>query len=185
MKRLFLGLSVPSQQIEQLDAAMQPYKNDQHLQGAKWIAPENMHITVLFLGEVVDAHVPEMKTIIRGLAGRMTPFTLHFERIEFFAHKMPKMIWGRFQRNLGFLELNQECKKFTKPYVDRTEEEELKEPIPHVTLAKLHTPVDPKKFSFKNTALDSFELCEMHLYESQIDAHGKHYTILETFPLGL
>lgn len=185
MKRLFLGLSIPQRHVDSMEAHMAQYKNDQHLEEAKWTAPENQHITAFFLGEIVDSHLPEMTSIMRGVAGRMAPFTLHFERIEFFAHKMPKMIWGRFQRSLGFLELNQECKKFLKPYMDMTEEEELKEPIPHVTLARLRTPVDPKKFSFKPLSLPPVEVTEMHLYESILTPQGPSYTLLETYPYGL
>lgn len=184
MKRLFLGISVPGDWAKQIETEVQVYKTDQHLHGAKWTPSEDAHVTVLFLGELMDSHLPEIKSILKGVTGRMAPFALHFERIEFFAHKMPKMIWGRFQRNLGFLELNQEFKKFMKPYIDMTEEEELKEPIPHVTLARLHTPIDPKKFSLRSRMMPSFEVTEIHLYESENDSSGKHYTILETFPLG-
>lgn len=185
MKRLFLGVSVPNKFINQIGAYVSTYKTDQHFKDAKWTKPEDAHISVFFLGELPSAHLSEITTIIRGVAGRMAPFTLHFERIEFFAHKMPKMIWARFQRNLGFLELNQEAKKFLKPYIEMTEEEELKEPIPHITIARLRTPVDPKKFSFKPFSMNSLEVTHLNLYESEENSSGRHYTILDTFSLGL
>jgi len=185
MKRLFLALSIPEAMSKSFEDYLHIYRNDQHFQDAKWTGPENLHITVFFLGEVTESHLLEMRSILRGVAGRMTPFTLHFERVEFFAHKMPKMIWGRFQRNLGFLELNQECKKFMKPYLDMTKEEEMKEPIPHVTLARLRKPVDPKHFSFQPLNLPSVEATELHLYESVLTPQGPSYTLIESYRLGV
>ncbi len=185
MKRLFLAAALPDSHIEKIENYLQIYKKDQHLEGAKWTKPENYHITVLFLGEVVDAHLPEMKILLRGLAARMAPFTLHFEHTEFFSYKVPKVIWGRFQRSLEFLELHKECEKFMKPYVDLAEEEEMKEPIPHVTLARLRKPVDPKKFSFQPLNLEPFEISEIHLYESDLTSHGSVYARLDTFSLSI
>jgi 2'-5' RNA ligase len=129
MKKLFLGLPVPETHIDLIERYTDIYWADQHLKDAKWTARENFHITVFFLGDVVEAHLPEMQTILKGLCARMTPFELYSERIEFFAHKMPKMIWARLQRSLAFLEINQECKKFMKPYLDMTLTEEMNEPI--------------------------------------------------------
>ncbi len=183
MKRLFLAAALPDSHIDQIESYLQTYKTDQHLEGAKWTKRENFHITVLFLGEVVEAHLPEMKILLHGLAARMAPFTLHFEHIEFFSYKVPKVIWGRFQRSLEFLELHKECEKFLKPYVDLTEEEEMKEPIPHVTLARLRKPVEPKKFSFQPFHLEPLEVTEFYLFESEHSDQGTVYRKLDTYNL--
>lgn len=185
MKRLFLGIPVPDAHIDALEHFSEIYKSDQHLADAKWTTRENFHITVFFLGEVVDAHIPEMKSILKGLSARITPFELYCERIEFFAHKTPKMIWARLQRNLAFLELNQECKKFMKPYLDMTLTEEMNEPIPHITVARLRKPVDPKRFSFKPFSMPTIEVSEMNLYESVLTPNGPSYKVLDTYPFSI
>ncbi len=185
MKKLFLGIPVPDAHIGAIEGYSEIYKSDQHLKDAKWTTRENFHITVFFLGEVVDAHLPEMQSILKGLCARMTPFELYSERIEFFAHKMPKMIWARLQRSLAFLEINQECKKFMKPYLDMTLTEEMNEPIPHITVARLRNPVDPKRFSFKPFALPPISVSELCLFESLLTPTGPSYTILERYPFGL
>ncbi|MEK9160274.1 MAG: RNA 2',3'-cyclic phosphodiesterase [Patescibacteria group bacterium] len=185
MKRLFLGIPVPDAHIDAIERFTEIYKNDQHLADAKWTTRENFHITVFFLGDVVDAHIPEMKSILKGVCARMSPFELYCERIEFFAHKMPKMIWARLQRSLAFLEINQEAKKFMKPYLDMTLEEEMNEPIPHVTVARLRKPVDPKGFSFKPFSLPPLQVTELCLYESTLSPTGPEYTILDRYPFSL
>ena len=185
MKRLFLGLPIPDAHIDAIESYTNIYKADQHLQEAKWTLRENYHSTIFFLGEVVDAHIPEMQSILRGVAARMTPFELFCERIEFFAHKTPKMIWVRLQRSLAFLEINQECKKFMKPYLDMTQEEEMNEPIPHITVARLRKPVDPKHFSFKPFSMPPLPVNELCLYESLLTPTGPSYTILDRYPFNL
>lgn len=183
MKRLFLALPIPNTMVEMLENHMQPYKHDQHLLNAKWVSRENFHITILFLGEVADLHLAEMQSILKATARHIIPFTLYFERVEFFSYKTPKMIWARFQRSLAFLELHKTCKDFMKPYMDT--EEEGKEPIPHLTLARLRTPIDPKKFSFKSPALPPLEATELELYESTLTPRGPIYTLLNRYSYGL
>lgn len=180
MKRLFLAISLPDGMIDAFEETMAPYKKDQHLKDAKWVSRENYHVTVLFLGDIVEAHLAEMQTILRGIANRISPFSLYFEHIEFFSYKMPKMIWGRFQRSLAFLELHKESKKFMKPYMD---EDDDKEPIPHVTLARLRHPIDPKKFSFKPLHLPPLEVTQLQLYESELTERGPIYTLLDSYEL--
>jgi 2'-5' RNA ligase len=179
MKRLFLGIPLPTETVSALATYLAPYRADQHLQDAKWTTPENHHFTVFFLGDIADSIVPEVQTILKGVVGHISPFTLDFEHVEFFSYKVPKMIWARFQRSLGFLELSQECRKFCQPYM--AEPDDGKEPIPHVTLARLRQPVDPRKFSFKPLSLPPVEVTGMNLYESDLTPNGPVYTVLDHY----
>lgn len=170
MKRLFLAIPLQGDETQRLAAYLQPYKTEPILADAKWVEPKNFHITTLFLGAVPDSVLPEMLEILRGTCARIHPFELHYESILFFPFKFPKMIWARFHKSFEFTELAGELRRFLAPYMEESEEE--KDPVPHLTLAKLKNPIDARKFGFKTYKMDVLRVTELHLYESQANPKG-------------
>src|SRR5205085_12596410 len=47
--------------------------------GVKWVGPENLHVTLLFLGEVVDRDVPAVISAVAEAAGQHDAFALSVE----------------------------------------------------------------------------------------------------------
>ncbi len=180
MKRLFLALPLPAEEIERLDSYLTPYRSDPNFKDAKWAQLQNLHITTLFLGEVQGMMIPEMRQILRGFFAHIPPFELQFEGIFLFPGKLPKMVWARFYKNYSFTELNAELRKFLSPYIQEDEDE--KESIPHLTLARLKTPIDSRRFAFKAYKMSPLQIKECHLYESDLTPEGPVYTLIENFP---
>jgi 2'-5' RNA ligase len=60
----------------------------------KWVEPENLHVTLLFLGEVVDRDVPTLcQAVADGCAGQ-EPFVLAVEAVGCFPNpRRPRTIW--------------------------------------------------------------------------------------------
>lgn len=179
MKRLFLALPLQKEEFPRLDLYLESYKKDPHFQKAKWVEPENFHITLLFLGNVSELYLPELRQLVRGLSAKIAPFTLHFDQIQFFPRKFPHMIWASFHRSLEFEELTGELKKYLEVYIQNQEK---KEQIPHATLARLKAPLDPRKFSFRPYRMPDLLVKECQLFESTLTPDGPHYTLIETFP---
>lgn len=68
---------------------------DPSWRGEKWVADENLHITMLFLGDVPQACVEDILTAVRGALGDVRAFCLTFGRIA--ATPRPRtasMIWA-------------------------------------------------------------------------------------------
>lgn len=181
MKRLFLALALPPEDIQKIINFTEVYKKDQHFKNAKWVDDKNFHITVLFLGGVMETELPVIENLLQGISARMRPFELHFEGLEFFPYKTPRMIWARYQKSLAFNELHEECQRYLLPYMEENKEER-KEPIPHVTVARLRAPVNPKQFSFQALHLDPLKINAIEVYESELRPEGPVYTLLKTFP---
>lgn len=182
MKRLFLAIPIAEVLSAQLLEAVQPYHENRLLADAKWVPAENFHLTTLFLGEVPDAHLPEMQTLIRGVCAHIAPFTLLPERITLFPHHLPsKQLWLRFQRSLAFEELHAELKQFLTPLAKALESEQ--DLIPHVSLARLKNAIPPKKLSFQTPKLEPVQVTETLLFESILSPTGPiTYHLLDRFP---
>jgi 2'-5' RNA ligase len=61
----------------------------------KWVAPENLHVTLLFLGEVFDREVPQICQAVADCSARHDPFRLAVENLGCFPNmRRPRVIWA-------------------------------------------------------------------------------------------
>ncbi len=65
MPRLFVALELPEQAKQELTKTQQQLRKA-HEQRVKWVETQNIHLTLLFLGEVQDTLVPDIKAALRG-----------------------------------------------------------------------------------------------------------------------
>jgi len=60
----------------------------------KWVAAENIHLTLKFLGEVADESVPKAVEILRGCVAGVTPFEVEVKGVGGFPNlKRPRVIF--------------------------------------------------------------------------------------------
>jgi RNA 2',3'-cyclic 3'-phosphodiesterase len=60
----------------------------------KWVAPENLHFTVKFLGEIPDTDAEVVERCMDAAADEIAPFKLTLEDVGFFpTAKRPRIVW--------------------------------------------------------------------------------------------
>ncbi len=60
----------------------------------KWVEPENMHVTLLFLGEVEDRTVPAVCRVVADVAAGLAPFDIRVEGAGCFpSPRRPRTLW--------------------------------------------------------------------------------------------
>jgi 2'-5' RNA ligase len=60
----------------------------------KWVEPENLHVTLLFLGEVDERDLVSVCRVVTECSGRLTPFTMSVERPGCFPNRRrPRTLW--------------------------------------------------------------------------------------------
>ena len=76
--RLFIAQPVPPQVRDELYAQLTPYRAAHR--DVRWTPPETWHLTLLFLGQVEPARVPELERLIEEVGRRTEPYRVRVER---------------------------------------------------------------------------------------------------------
>jgi len=176
MPRLFTALELPA------DIAFSLSLLRGGLPGARWIDPENYHMTLRFIGDV-DQHVADDVADTLTRISRPS-FKLALSGLGAFGSRKPHSIWAGVttsqelkelqaeqERRLQRLGLEPERRKFT----------------PHVTLARLKTASQADVAAYLALRGDfrtpPFEVGRFVLLSSRASKGGGPYVVEEAYPL--
>lgn len=158
---------------------------------ARWTKPENIHITLVFIGDVDKEGIPKIKQVIKKVIVRQKSFSAVLDKILYSPYKKdkesPRMIWAMGQLSEEFLNLKKDLEKELSEKIRFSPEK--REATLHITIARI------KKWEWRRIEPDerpeieeyinlSFEVKSIELMESKLKRSGSEYTILESFPLG-
>ncbi len=185
--RLFVALEITSSARENLAALIDNLRAV--APQAKWVRPENLHVTLKFIGEVPDTKTAEVASILRVLCGvyqgvRSQPVNLCFRGLGFFPdHKRPRVFWVGIEASANLKRLSADIGKATEKLGIPSERRPFS---PHLTLARFEPPRLPEKLSaaIQQSAkrdFGSLHACEFHLIKSKLKSSGAEYTTLESF----
>ena len=127
MIRLFVGIGLP----EDIRARLSGICGG--VPGARWISPENMHLTLRFIGEVSEG---EMEDIHHALAGiRTKRFDISIAGVGHFeTGSEVRALWARVEKSTELLALQA---RVESALVRMGLEREERRFTPHITLARL------------------------------------------------
>jgi len=179
--RLFTGLSIPPSVLQTLSGTLDRLRPTAPL---KWSPPENLHITLKFIGAWPDARIPELQD---ALASVLTPhrFTVELSRFGYFPNPhRPRNLLAGVHAGTELPALAQSidealgkigCPRENRPY------------MPHLTLARIKDE-DIRSLrehiaAMTNFQFGSFEAREFHLYQSRPGNGGSVYSILASYLL--
>ena len=149
---------------------------------ASWTAPDNLHVTLQFLGEVQEADVPELLSALRRVA--VEPFTLTVAALGTLPSRGPaSVITAELSGQTDALEqLVNAIQLATRPLGFTPEHRTYHA---HVRLARLRSPRDLKREldAYPLRPLPSFPVAEFVLIRSTLGASGSRYQALARFAL--
>lgn len=88
--RLFVALELPAAHRDALAAVCERGRRG----GVLWVPPENVHITLKFLGDVPDRLVPSLKDALARVASAAKPFKIAFRGCGTFPEGRPaRVVW--------------------------------------------------------------------------------------------
>ncbi len=154
----------------------------------KWVGPENLHVTMLFLGEVDDRAVLEVCRAVGDGCRPLAPFTMNVETVGCFGNpRRPRTIWvgiGEGSEEVKALHAVLESRLLELGYYRREE----RQFTPHITLGRVKqdgsakdlAPLLQKKADWQAGAV---EVREVLVMASQLTPQGPIYTVLSRAPL--
>lgn len=150
------------------------------LSGLKLVEKENLHITLMFLGEVSEAKVDLIKEKLSEI--KFDPFEISFKGIGFFPPKgNPRVVWIGIENGEDKLKYlaNEVSEKLKKLGFKRD-----KEFSAHVTIARVKRRVSGLKellSEFENEVFGSMVVDKFKLKRSILKHTGPIYTDIEVF----
>ena len=178
MPRLFTGLEIPRQVAESLSMMRGG------LPGARWIDPENYHLTLRFIGDIDDALARD----IGGLLGRVQrrPFELRLDGLTSFGGRKPRALVASATAVAPLLELQAEQERLLQRV---GLEPEGRKYIPHVTLARLRETSSWQVADYLSARghfrSATFEVSRFVLFSSRSSVGGGPYVVEAAYPLGV
>jgi 2'-5' RNA ligase len=180
--RLFVALDLPNPvrySITELIAKLQPKSR-----GARWIKPENLHITLKFIGHVSNEKLNPIQTALSSIHSDQ-PVELHFRGMGFFPNEhRPRAFWCGIAASPNLAELAADIDRALMPLGIEAETRPF---TPHLTLARfksdegtrdvVHSATDMKSTDFGTATETNF-----HLYESLLKSTGAQYNRVASFP---
>ena len=181
-KRLFIGIPA--------DLEIKPILSD--IQSSlelnsgqiRWVPPKNIHITLLFLGNVAIDDISKLTKALED-ALDLNHFRASIEKIGVFPSiQHPKILWLGIDNGIQkMITLHKQAEKAASPFqIDKTKETF----IPHITIGRVGRSCGKiDVFPFLKYVYSPVELDvnSVALYESQLIPEGAEYKILTTFPL--
>jgi 2'-5' RNA ligase len=149
----------------------------------KWVEAENLHVTLIFLGEVIDRTLPDICREVALVAGRQEGFSLSVETVGCFPNpRRPRVVWvgiGQGQQELVSLH-----DALEPPLMElgcyRREERQY---TPHITLGRVRgeqttdglATALARKADWKGGIV---EVRELLVLSSELTRDGPEYTVL-------
>ncbi len=176
MPRLFAAIEIPDELRPRLVALRSP------LPGARWVEPDNLHLTLRFAGDIDNRVASEWAD---GLAGiDVDCFELRLAGLGAFGGNDPKTLWAGVDASPQIEALARACERAARAAGLPAEARKFK---PHVTLARMrHAHAEQvAKFLERNGrfALEPFVVERFVLMSSRPNVGGGPYVVEETFPL--
>ena len=176
MPRLFTGLEIPADIGQSLSTLRGG------LPGARWIDPENYHVTLRFIGEVDDVIAHEVASMLGRV--RRGAFELRVEDLKSFGGRKPRALVATLGPGQGAMELQAEHERLMQRV---GLEPEGRKYIPHVTLARLRQSSNRQVADY--LALRApfgsppFKVSRFVLFSSRASGGGGPYVVEAAYPL--
>ena len=166
---------------KQLNAKVDVKKGD-----VKWVEPENIHLTLKFLGEIKDEQGAEVCEITKQVAELHQNFTLDIESVGSFGGRSAKVVWvGAGKGTDELLALQKDLDEQLTLAGYPSEEREFSA---HLTLCRVRNPKAGFKLAeavgqFEKLKLGSIAADSLCVYQSQLTPAGPIYTLLASYKL--
>lgn len=177
MYRLFVSIDVPDDVKQSLS------RLTSDVPGARWLEPDEIHLTIRFVGEVDGLVFDDVLAALDEV--RVAPFSLALRGVGHFPPRgEPRILWAGIERSDALRALHD---KVESAVVRAGVEPERRKFAPHVTLARLRGAPSRAVASFLAMnglfRTEPFPVRAFQLYSSNLSAKRAVHRVEATYPL--
>lgn len=176
MPRLFTALEIPAHLVPRLEMLRS------RLAGARWIDPENYHMTLRFAGDIEE---PDADDFVEALSEvYVEPFWLKLSGVGSFGGRKPRALWAGVEECEPLMRLQRANERAARK---AGLSPETRKYAPHVTLARLRG-AEPGAVAHYLSAVgafqaEPFQVNEFVLMSSRDGSGGGPYVVEARFAL--
>ena len=184
--RLFVALEIPSavrQHLRTLIAELRAVDPERSKGRARWVRPENLHVTLKFIGHVDTDKLRPIREALSEI-GSEASVQVRFHGVGFFpGEKRPRVLWVGIDASPNVVIL---AKGIDQRLVPVGIAAETRAFTPHLTVARFDPPGISEKLreamrNKSDTDFGTLRTNEFHLVESKLKPTGAEYTTLQSF----
>ena len=177
MPRLFIAVDLP--EIIKENLASMSFG----IPGAKWVPPDQLHLTVRFIGEVDGGLFRDIKNILDEV--NLAPFSLQLKGVGYFPPRgAPRVLWVGLEKSDPLQLLR---KKLDSALLRVRVEPEGRKFSPHITLARLkNSPIQKIANFLAGNGLfhqEPFQVEDFKLYSSILSPKGAFHKVERIYSL--
>lgn len=187
--RAFVAIHLPDEVLAALRGLQERLQSGLPRRVVRWASPGQMHMTLMFLGNVATANLSELEAGLANIGQRTFPMRLRAEGLGCFpGPARPRVIWVGLAGDLPQLvALQSEVANATQLWCERSD---IRSFCPHLTIGRVKE-ANPRAIrqlgeQVKDTvtvALGDWQVGHLHLLRSQLSPAGAEHTILASLPL--
>ena len=177
--RTFIAIEIPSE----VKSALAALQDDLRRAGAdvSWTRPENIHLTLRFLGEVDEKRVGEVEKVCVTSAAKFQPFTLRLNDTGVFPNaRQPRILWAGLAGEIEkAVEMRERLNDGLALIGFEREEKDFR---PHLTIGRVKSNRKIRELlslaDARRVPASSFLVTEIVLMKSELHPAGARYTAI-------
>ena len=186
--RVFIAIDINEQIRTALRNLQQQLQNKADIKkgDVKWVEPNNIHLTLKFLGEIKDEQVIDVCNIVEDVAGRHKSFELDIESVGSFGGRSARVLWvGAGEGSISLLQLQKDLEQH---FASAGWPPETRKFASHLTLCRVKKSNAGIKLAsitqdYKDYKLGTILADSVSVYQSQLTPRGPIYTVLGNYKL--
>lgn len=185
-QRIFIAINLP----EEIKNQLLDYQQKWPELPIRWVKKDNLHITLIFLGYILDKELLEVIKATKEVVQKRAPFLITLNKICYGPPQKipPRMIWVKGEKSENLIKLKDDLEKSLLEKVNFSFLEN-REFSPHITLGRIQRwewrRIEPEERPEVEEDISlSFEVKSVEVMESKLKPKGAEYSVLESVVLG-
>jgi len=187
--RAFIAIEIP-QEIKRQIAGQTAELRRMVGSSVRWVTPENIHLTLKFLGEISPANIDLLAQALKTEVGEHLPFEMNVNGLGAFPNvRRPRVIWIGLDAPSDLTRLQHHLETTTARLGYVSDDKPFS---PHLTIGRVREQISSDESQALRSALESAKVGapgkiavkSVHLFQSELKPAGPIYTCISAAALG-